>query len=126
MATANCFVSNQVYTSLKSGPFPLSKCSRCLAALSQVKKVLTTNPEAPINVECIMNDVDAHGVITREQFEEEAKPVLDRLLAPVQKVGLLVWGIVNGGRVTGVLGKQQVLEWLKGVLCAASLLISKP
>ena len=26
-------------------------------------------------------------MITREVFEEEAKPVLDRLLAPVQKVG---------------------------------------
>ena len=48
-----------------------------------------------------MSDVDAHGVITREQFEEEAKPVLDRLLAPVQKVGL-GWeplrGRAGGGR----------------------------
>ena len=106
----------------------------------QVKKILTTNSEAPLNVECLMNDIDAHGMITREVrplssaelydggtwratllrqghraasqpaalsriirpqptpshcpattppwqvFEEEAKPVLDRLLAPVQKV----------------------------------------
>lgn len=63
----------------------LRACHRLRMGCEKVKKVLTTNPEAPINVECIMSDVDAHGVITREQFEEEAKPVLDRLLAPVQK-----------------------------------------
>lgn len=34
------------------------------SAALQAKKVLTTNPEAPVNVECIMNDVDAHGMIT--------------------------------------------------------------
>lgn len=51
-----------------------------------MKKVLTTNPEAPINVECIMNDVDASGMITRDQFEEEAADVLGRLLVPVKKV----------------------------------------
>ncbi len=32
----------------------------------QVKKILTTNSEAPLNVECLMNDIDAHGMITRE------------------------------------------------------------
>jgi hypothetical protein len=51
-----------------------------------MKKVLTTNSEAPINVECIMNDVDASGLITREVFEEAATPVLDRLLSPIKQV----------------------------------------
>jgi heat shock protein 4 len=52
-----------------------------------MKKVLTTNAEAPINVECIMNDVDASGMITRDVFEEAAQSVAARLLAPVKKVG---------------------------------------
>lgn len=52
----------------------------------QLKKVLSANPEAPINVECLQNDVDASGIMTRDIFEELAKPVLDRLLAPLQKV----------------------------------------
>ena len=60
--------------------------SACLPAL-QMKKVLTTNAEAPINVECIMNDVDASGMITRDVFEEAAQSVAARLLAPVKKVG---------------------------------------
>ncbi|KAL4452428.1 hypothetical protein ABPG75_008090 [Micractinium tetrahymenae] len=63
----------------------LRACHRLRMGCEKVKKVLTTNPEAPINVECIMNDVDAHGVITRDQFEEEAAEVLDRLLVPVKK-----------------------------------------
>ncbi|KAI7836745.1 hypothetical protein COHA_009383 [Chlorella ohadii] len=61
-------------------------CHRLRMGCEKVKKILTTNSEAPLNVECLMNDIDAHGMITREVFEEEAKPVLDRLLAPVQKV----------------------------------------
>ena len=65
---------------------PALPCS-CLPGWLQMKRVLTTNAEAPVNVECIMNDIDASGMITREVFEEAAKSVLDRLLAPVKKVG---------------------------------------
>lgn len=62
-------------------------CHRLRIGCEKVKKVLTTNPEAPISVECIMNDVDVQGVITRDVFEEEARDVLGRLLTPVKKVG---------------------------------------
>ena len=41
-------------------------------------QVLTTNPEAPINVECLMNDIDVSSMMTREVFEAAAKPILDR------------------------------------------------
>jgi molecular chaperone DnaK (HSP70) len=56
----------------------------------QLKKVLSANSEAPINVESLQNDVDAHGEMTRDKFEELAQPVLERLLSPIQKVLLLV------------------------------------
>ncbi|KAG7673591.1 hypothetical protein KSW81_006791 [Nannochloris sp. 'desiccata'] len=58
---------------------------RLLRACERTKKVLTTNPEAPINVESLTPDVDANGMITRDIFEEKAKPILDRLLVPVQR-----------------------------------------
>lgn len=61
----------------------------------QVKKVLTTNSEAPINVECLMNDVDASGMITHDVFEQKAAPVFARLVAPVQKVGPRVWRVAG-------------------------------
>lgn len=58
---------------------------RLLRACERTKRVLTTNPEAPINVESLTPDVDANGMITRDAFEEAAKPILDRLLVPVQR-----------------------------------------
>jgi heat shock protein 4 len=87
---------------------------RLLRACERTKKVLTTNPEAPINVESLTPDVDANGMITRDVFEEKAKPILDRLLVPVQRAvqdaGLTPEQIHNvevvGGstRVASVLG----------------------
>lgn len=39
-----------------------------------------------MNVECLMNDIDFRSSMTREQFEELAKPVLERARAPLEKV----------------------------------------
>lgn len=57
---------------------------RLLRACERTKKVLTTNPEAPINVESLTPDVDANGMITREVFEQKAKGILDRILVPIK------------------------------------------
>jgi heat shock protein 4 len=45
----------------------------------KLKKTLSANPEAPLNVECLMDDVDAKAHVTREQLEEWAAPGLARL-----------------------------------------------
>jgi heat shock protein 4 len=91
-------------------------CHRLRLGCEKVKKVLTTNSEAPLNVECLMNDIDAHGMITREVFEEEAKPVLDRLLAPVQKAlagaGLEASQVANVEVVGGTTRVPAVLRQL--------------
>lgn len=58
---------------------------RLFRACERTKRVLTTNPEAPINVESLTPDVDANGMITRDVFEAKSKPILDRLLAPIQQ-----------------------------------------
>lgn len=52
----------------------------------QLKKVLSANPEATINVECIMNDIDVAGKMTRDLFEEKSASVLQSAKAPLQKV----------------------------------------
>ena len=53
-----------------------------------MKKVFSANPEATINVECIMNDIDVSGKLTRDIFEEKSASVLERARAPLQKVYL--------------------------------------
>ncbi|KAI8100756.1 hypothetical protein M9434_005147 [Picochlorum sp. BPE23] len=58
---------------------------RLMRACEKTKKVLTTNPQAPISVESLTPDVDANGMISRDVFEEKSKSILDRLLTPVQK-----------------------------------------
>ena len=51
-----------------------------------MKKVFSANPEATINVECIMNDIDVGGRLSRDVFEEKSASVLERARAPLQKV----------------------------------------
>ena len=54
------------------------------SAVEKCRQMLTVNPEAPIAVECLMNDLDFRSHITRELFETLAAPVLQRVMAPCQ------------------------------------------
>jgi heat shock protein 4 len=51
----------------------------------KLKKVLNTVPEAPINIDCFMNDVDVRGMMKRADLENTFKPLLSRVLAPVKR-----------------------------------------
>ena len=55
--------------------------------LLQLKKVLSANAEATIQVESLAEDLDVSGKMTREEFEELAKPLGARITAPLQRVG---------------------------------------
>ncbi|WBW73289.1 heat shock protein Pss1 [Schizosaccharomyces osmophilus] len=58
---------------------------RLAAAVERLKKVLSANASAHINVEMIMNDIDASSFIKRDQFEELIQPLLERLTKPLQE-----------------------------------------
>jgi len=57
---------------------------RLAAACEKLKKVLSANAEAPINVENIMNDVDASSKLTREEYEDLVAGVLERVAQPIK------------------------------------------
>lgn len=57
--------------------------SRVLAAAEKLKKVLSANTAAPINIESVMNDVDVSSQMTREELEELVQPLLLRTANPV-------------------------------------------
>ncbi|KAJ7198776.1 heat shock protein 70 family [Mycena pura] len=59
---------------------------RLAAGCEKLKKVLSANADAPINVESIMNDVDAASKLSRETMEGLISSVLDRIVAPIQRV----------------------------------------
>jgi len=58
---------------------------RLAAGVEKLKKVLSANNVAPINVESIMNDVDVRGMLKREELEELIKPLLERATAPIEQ-----------------------------------------
>lgn len=51
----------------------------------KIKKVLSANPRAPLNLECLMNDIDVTGHINRDELEEIAVPLLARVRTVCEK-----------------------------------------
>jgi heat shock protein 4 len=58
---------------------------RVAAACEKLKKVLSANASAPLNIESLMNDVDVRSFLKREELEELIKPLLDRMTVPLQQ-----------------------------------------
>ncbi|KAL9368589.1 hypothetical protein Peur_039788 [Populus x canadensis] len=60
-------------------------CLRLRAACEKLKKVLSANPVAPLNIECLMEEKDVRGIIKREEFEQISIPILERVKMPLEK-----------------------------------------
>jgi heat shock protein 4 len=58
---------------------------RVIAGVEKLKKILSANAMAPLNIESVMNDVDVRGQLKREELEELVKPLLDRATAPIEQ-----------------------------------------
>ncbi|THU98131.1 heat shock protein 70 [Dendrothele bispora CBS 962.96] len=58
---------------------------RLAAGCEKLKKVLSANAEAPLNVESIMNDIDASSKLTRDELEGLIADELSRITAPIQR-----------------------------------------
>ncbi|GME98088.1 unnamed protein product [Ambrosiozyma monospora] len=59
--------------------------ARVLAAAEKLKKVLSANTQAPINIESVMNDVDVSSQLTRDELEEFVAPLLARINVPIEQ-----------------------------------------
>ncbi|KAF9040325.1 Hsp70 protein-domain-containing protein [Rhodocollybia butyracea] len=55
------------------------------SAAEKLKNVLSANAEAPINVESIMNDVDASSKLTRDELEGLIADELSHITAPIER-----------------------------------------
>ena len=58
---------------------------RVASAVEKLKKVLSANAMAPINIESLMNDVDVRGMLKREEMEELVRPLLERATGPLEQ-----------------------------------------
>ncbi|EOA39731.1 hypothetical protein CARUB_v10008380mg [Capsella rubella] len=70
--------SIDVYTNTKA-------CVRLRASCEKLKKVLSANAEAQLNIECLMEEKDVKSFIKREEFEQLSAGLLERLIVPCQK-----------------------------------------
>ena len=52
---------------------------RLMTAAEKTKKVLSSNPNAPIAIECFMDDIDVKGMMARDLFLELCEPLMDKL-----------------------------------------------
>ncbi|XP_010539495.1 PREDICTED: heat shock 70 kDa protein 15-like [Tarenaya hassleriana] len=59
-------------------------CLRLRTTCEKLKKVLSANPVAPLNIECLMDEKDVKGVIKREEFEQISIPILERVKRPLE------------------------------------------
>ncbi|TKY48147.1 Heat shock 70 kDa protein 15 [Spatholobus suberectus] len=60
-------------------------CLRLRAACEKLKKMLSANPEAPLNIECLMDEKDVRGFIKRDEFEQLSLPILERVKGPLER-----------------------------------------
>ncbi|KAI9198050.1 hypothetical protein LWI28_009145 [Acer negundo] len=67
-----------VYTNIKASIRLRTSCEK-------MKKVLSANAEAPINIECLMDEKDVKGFIKREEFEQLSLVLLERISVPCLK-----------------------------------------
>ena len=58
---------------------------RVAAGCEKVKKILSANSAAPLNIESVMNDVDVRGFLKREELEELVRPLLERATVPIEQ-----------------------------------------
>ncbi|OIT05769.1 heat shock 70 kda protein 16, partial [Nicotiana attenuata] len=58
---------------------------RLRAACEKLKKVLSANAEAPLNIECLMDEKDVKGFIKREDFEKLSSDLLEKISIPCRK-----------------------------------------
>ncbi|KAF5659340.1 heat shock 70kda 4 [Fusarium heterosporum] len=59
--------------------------ARTIAAAEKTKKVLSANQQSPVNIESLMNDIDASAMITRQEFEAMIEPLLARTHKPLEE-----------------------------------------
>ena len=59
--------------------------TRVAAAVEKLKKILSANAQAPLNIESLMDDKDVRGMMKREELEALLQPLLDRVTAPLDQ-----------------------------------------
>jgi len=67
---------------IKTNPKAMVRVS---AGAEKLKKILSANAMAPLNIESLMNDVDVSAMLKREELEQLVEPLLSRAHVPLEQ-----------------------------------------
>ncbi|GAP82943.1 putative heat shock 70kDa protein 4 [Rosellinia necatrix] len=59
--------------------------ARVETGAEKLKKILSANQQAPLNIESLMNDIDVNAMVTRQEFEALVEPLLGKVTAPLEQ-----------------------------------------
>lgn len=59
--------------------------TRVATAAEKLKKILSANASAPLNIESLMDDIDVRSILKRDELEALVKPLLDRATEPLEQ-----------------------------------------
>lgn len=59
--------------------------TRVAAAAEKLKKILSANAQAPLNIESLMDDKDVRAMLKREELETLVQPLIDRVTVPLEQ-----------------------------------------
>jgi heat shock protein 4 len=92
---------------------------RLLIGCEKTKKILSANPQAPLHVPCIMDDIDVSLMIKRQDFETIAAPLFDRIRKPLEdalkQANLTAADIHAVEQIGGSVRVPRVIEVIKDV-----------
>lgn len=81
-----CYFAAQFKEQYDINVYTNAKASiRLRASCEKLKKVLSANAEATLNIECLMDEKDVKGFIRREEFEKISLDLLERISVPCHK-----------------------------------------
>jgi heat shock protein 4 len=58
---------------------------RVIAGVEKLKKILSANQAAPLNIESVMNDIDVRSELKREELEALVQPLIQRATGPIEQ-----------------------------------------
>jgi len=85
-------------------------------AVTKTKKVLSANNEAPVNVECLMEDEDFASMINRADFESMCQPMMDRVRAVLESAKEASGVSVEDVGFVEIVGGGSRVPWVKTMI----------
>eukprot|EP00747_Dinoflagellata_sp_TGD_P110148 gnl/TRDRNA2_/TRDRNA2_170883_c0_seq4.p1 gnl/TRDRNA2_/TRDRNA2_170883_c0~~gnl/TRDRNA2_/TRDRNA2_170883_c0_seq4.p1 ORF type:complete len:652 (-),score=225.92 gnl/TRDRNA2_/TRDRNA2_170883_c0_seq4:86-2041(-) len=88
-------------------------------SVGKTKKILSSNSEAGISVECLMEDYDFAGNMTRDDFQKMCQPMMDRVKAVLESAKAACGLSMDEIGFVEIVGGASRVPWVKEMISEA-------